>query len=254
MIPIIDAEARGAVRVFKAGLARAAARFNQNFDARGATRDAERLAHAGAVGGARALARLTARFGPPDRILDRHAIWSMLKPRDAVVVVPRDVGQTQNAVVVDYIVAGHTGNGAYLRTGLWTLEVPDHALGRLSQRARGVDLDDAIRQAHRELLAAGFERLPSPYDDLLVRAGPGAFVGQLVYGHDVKTGDVSIYFRPRTWLHEDMIGEEQVPIAPGTPPLGESLMLPVPLRDLRIEGSRVIVNPIMDKPKRKQHD
>ena len=81
-------------------------------------------------------------------------------------------------------------------------------------------------------------------------AAAGVFAVNLVVGvihEDAQdgTGDpYRTFFRARTWLHEDMLGEEQVPLAPGAPPLGDTLLLPAPLRTMTVGGGNLTVERI----------
>lgn len=234
----IPAEARGAVRTFKTSLRRADARFQAHFESREASREAARYSECGALGRLRALRKLQRRFGVQDRTVDDAPVWAHLRPREAAIVNPRDLGQTQDAVVIEYVTVTPRGD---LETGLWTLEVPEHALLRAAQRSRGADLRAFILDAHRNLLAVRRESLPT--GDVLVRAGPGAFVGQMIYGKELKVDGVVVYFRPRTWLHIDQLGESQVSLSPdGTSePWGSGPLLPFPLRSITVAGGYLSV-------------
>jgi hypothetical protein len=53
---------------------------------------------------------------------------------------------------MSFIVAGATPEGIGICRGLWTLEVPDHALGRAVERSRLPDPGSIIREAHENLL------------------------------------------------------------------------------------------------------
>lgn len=239
----ISAEARGAVRVFKAMLAREARAFETAFRSRVIERNAERYARCGPVGRSRAMSKMRSILGRLEHYDNPWLVWAYLYPRDAVIVKPGDPGQAQDAVVVNYAAIGRN----HFHVGLWTLEVPDHALRRLAQRARGVNLRAAVLQAHRELLGAGLDHAPN--GDLLVRAGPGAFVGQVIYAADESAhGALMAYYRPRTWLHEDMLTEGQEAIGPadGGRPLGNWLLLPMPMRTIEMRGSKLEVRPFND--------
>lgn len=237
MLLPIPAEARGAVRVFKTKLRRADLRFQTKFESLEAHRAANRWANCGTLGRARALRDLRRLFGPTDCHVAETPVWAHLRPREAVILTPGDPGQTQDAVVVEYVTIDKDGD---LETGLWTLEVPEHALLRAAQRFRGLDLRAAILDAHRNLLAVRQD--PLPLGDVLVRAGPGAFVGQMVYGTEVKKMDLMVYFRPRTWLHEDQIQDHRIWLTDtgdGAPWVTGPLA-PYPLRSLRIEGGALV--------------
>ena len=234
----ISAEARGAVRAFKAQLARADRRFAARFESAEASREAARWASCNTKGRARALAKLIRWFGPVDRYVHDMPVWAHLRPRDAVIVIPNDPGQTQSAVVLEYMTVSGEGD---LETGLWTLEVPDHALIRAAQRSRGLDLRAAILDAHRHLSAIRCD--PLPQGDVLVRAGPGCFVGQMIYGQEIK-GGIVVYYRPRTWLHEDQLGDGQDPLPTDGPgqPWADGPLLPFPHRRITVAGGYMNVH------------
>ena len=77
--------------------------------------------------------------------------------------------------------------------GLWTLEVPDHALGRAVERSGFLHPETIIRNAHRNLLdmpnaallsSDGSTRFKTPY----IKAGLGCFVGEFFVGEDASIG------------------------------------------------------------------
>lgn len=237
MTPLpISAEARGAVRTFKANLRRADARFQAKFESLDANRAAERYTNCGAMGRARALRRLRALFGPADSYVEHTPIWAHLRPREAVIVTKQDPGQAQDAVVLEYITVA---SGA-LESGLWTLEVPDHALARAAQRCRGMNLRNVMIDAHRNLLTVRCD--PLPQGDVLVRAGPGAFVGQMVYGRELRAREaIVIYFRPRTWLHEDQLTRPLLDDTGSGSSWGTGPLLPFPMRSITLDGEHLNV-------------
>jgi len=243
----ISTEARGVVRRFKVKLETQHLAFHAKFRSREMNDVAEKYRRAGKTGRERAYKRLYEAFGEPSVQVGRVSVWSYLRYRDAVLVAPKDPGQAQPAVVVNYLLAGWTDT---LSRGLWTLEVPEHALGRLAQRCPGIDLETTIMEAHGELLCGNIEVLPDPDRDIAVRAGPGIFIGQMVYardfvGRDWKEGHL-VYFRPRTWMHDDQIPEERRYVMIKADPdagrcLGAGPMLPVPLRELGFSKNSITV-------------
>lgn len=119
------------------------------------------------------------------------AVWSILKPRESVTFKPDDASDAQNCVTVNYVVVARLFEGmAHVGDGMWTLEIPDHALGRLLHRS----VDDAagcIAVAHHAALRL---RHQDVMDDLevnskvqfLLPAGPGGFVCSLRAAPDVS--------------------------------------------------------------------
>jgi hypothetical protein len=239
-----DAQARGQLRHWKRRLAESYAIFRARYH------DSESLAPLieDMVKGSRAarrgaLEKLTKAFGPGVRLesaqLKRGAsigVWSILKPRESVVdSIPDSMNISesdrasleQDCVCVNYIVAGrreHDGK-FILGEGLWTLEVPDHALGRAVERSRLLHPETIIREAHATLLdLPASAPTPSQY----LKAGSGCFVGGLILGDDVRIG-ASVHFRAKTWLANDMLGSDQIPLDEKGEPgkrLGDALLLP----------------------------
>jgi hypothetical protein len=113
------------------------------------------------------------------------ALWSILKPRNAVTVdAAVESGQAQDCVCVNYIIMGRINNTAWIGEGLWTLEIPDHALGRAVERSRMFP-DTIITNAHHNLLSLANSAIT--HEDgirdshrFLVKAGDGGF--NVIYG------------------------------------------------------------------------
>jgi hypothetical protein len=260
----IDAEARGKVRTWKAAASR---RFNQfdrvAFDFQTEAIGGMLLKKSG-VGRARAFAKLHKRLAGAGAVLDRVkldqtvplAVWGTLKPREAVTVEVApdsvDPGAFQNCVVIEYLVmgqmlrGGRTGIG--MHAGLWTLEVPDHALHRLVQRDRRADIAASLWQAHHAALNAATNAVLINHvidrdRRFLLPAGEGAFVCTFRAGPDVSAKDrLGLCCRARTWLHSDQMTEAQgavllAPAPPGVERLGDGILQPLPLRRATPDGS-----------------
>jgi hypothetical protein len=174
-----------------------------------------------------------------------HAIFSILKPREAVLMAknggPASGTLAQDCVSVNYIVIGYMPGPpehVSVADGLWTLEVPDHALGRAVERSRALHPGVIIRQAHLNLLALpqSVAASMSRKDDagVLIKAGAGAFVAELRLAPDVSTHNaVQCHVRVKTWLADDMLGADQNPLCePGEPGdrLGDAWLRPAPFR------------------------
>jgi hypothetical protein len=135
-------------------------------------------------------------------------------------------------------------------TGLWTLEVSDHALLRLCQRDPGADLDAVLLEAHRAILRAPATKEIGAKDEIyLMPAGSGVFLCQLHCATDRHSGDICIRFRARTWLHRDQLGDNQeasivrgVDRLEGPIPLGACWFMPYPFVNLT-EAEPGIVRP-----------
>jgi hypothetical protein len=159
----------------------------------------------------------------------------LLDASDPIIKEPRDAGQTQPSVIVTYVVLGT--RRTMTSTGLWTLEVPIHALLRAIERDPGGDVGVKVRDAHRALLGAGSAPPPPIGPEFLIpTSGPGAFLVEWVPAV-CRPGGALIYARARTWLHDDQLYEEQSqralrPAAPGEATmLASGLLLPLVLRE-----------------------
>lgn len=240
-ITYADAETRGRLRHWKRKLAERYEVFEAQF------LRADRMAIVGdMVRGStstrsRAYRKLCELFGPgvysEGVTLQRNkslAVWSYLKPRGSVVVNPHEdappevaASLAQDCVTVNYIVAGT--KKVWLGDGLWTLEVPDHALGRAVERSGYLQPETLIRDAHQNLLSMPVARAN---DIHYIKAGPGCFAGKLVATTKEQTYSSSIHVRVMTWLSDDMMGDDQVPITEVGEPgkrMGDSILLPRPL-------------------------
>ena len=78
------------------------------------------------------------------------AVWSRLRPQGAV-IKSTDPSEQQDCITVDYVAAGGFATGIGDASGIWTIEVADHALGRMLQRSPSADPDArAVRGAPRD--------------------------------------------------------------------------------------------------------
>jgi hypothetical protein len=241
----VSAEARGLIRQFKRELAEEDHLWEAIWTSKATFEQAERWTCSGRVGRDRARLQLERRFGRALPLPHNHLVWSHLRPRAAVIQHHEDrdrlPGEAQDAVVVDFLLAG---GADVLQAGLWTLEVPDHALHRLVQRCPGIDLRLALLEAHYNFLLAGPEVL-QPNVQHRLPAGPGVFLGDVIYGKEMGNHAYQvIYFRPRTAFHRDMLDAEDLN---RLVTCGEDRsvisgpLLPGPLRDLDTSGGRLNV-------------
>ena len=165
-----DAQTRGQIRHWKKKLAERYDQFDRAFN----DRNAWAPIGIDMIKGARAtralaLDKLTRRFGPGvtferaalKKRNQGYALWSILKPRDSVYAdTQHDLSEaefsslTQDCVSVNYVYVGVRDGCIFNGEGLWTLEVPDHALGRAVERSRMLTPETIIREAHRNVLAA----------------------------------------------------------------------------------------------------
>lgn len=170
-----------------------------------------------------------------------HAIWAVIKPRGPVLDargIQLAPGEQQVGVVVNYLVAGRVATGGTLSEGLWTAEIPVHALGRALQRDPTASLDALVLELHRRLLAASTAGIDSYVSGgMVVKAGRGAFLCSCYPPIlNVSTGRPSLLVRANTWLlFEQLRGEQRhqatrLDSVTGEPTLGMSWFRPDPLR------------------------
>lgn len=247
----ISAEARGRLRIWKKHAAARYARFWAAYSDRATRHDVvDFVMRSSETGRARGFEKVrrrlhnTAFLEGVRTATDPIAVWSVIKAREAVAVEPDEPGFAQACVTMNYAVAGGPDKG--VAEGLWTIEVPDHALGRLLQRAPGLDIDAALRGAHFALLGAVQDSVPLARRDarFMVPAGPGVFMCSALSGPDISTGgQINVHIHAHTWLHSDQLRDDQeaaliVAAGAGQPRLGQSWLLPFPLRRVVRDGAR----------------
>jgi hypothetical protein len=259
-----DAQTRGRLRAWKAQLAENYIQFDNAFrylDPR--SRQSELVADMAlksSAGSDKAFRKIQTLLGPGVRLEHRRcrrkrtfAIWSILKPRSAVAcaVSKSDYSAAERAsfaqdcVTVDYVLIGAIRKDiAYIATGLWTLEVPDHALGRAVERSRLRDPGELIREAHLNLLDLPETLSPRVGADrgTYFKAGSGCFAGRLSIWPDVSTGELVASVRVNTWLNEDQLFDDQIVLSQkgeAGQRLGDGWFLPQPLRRLVRDGNEV---------------
>jgi hypothetical protein len=226
---------------------------------------ADMIRRSSLTGRQRAFAKLARSFGPGAVLEglrledDPLAVWSIIKPREAVIVdAPPNSAKMQDCVTVNYILSGrlpedNPRDGT--KEGLWTLEIPDHALGRCMERSRLMPTA-IIREAHRNILRLRSEVVvPNNMLDFdrqfLVQAGPGGFVCNLQSGLDQFDDTINLYVRCSTWLAEEMLCDNQILLVDDGAPgfrLGDSWLLPAPLKCLIDDGSGLNMRPLGELP------
>jgi hypothetical protein len=273
-----DAETRGRLRQWKKKLAHDYTLFDAAFRELQDGKSfhlAEDMVQCTRVGRQRAFDRINRSFGPGATLesarLGRNnrsmAIWSILKPRDATAMAAytADMSETergsllQDCVTVNYVVVGCVSSTVLVAEGLWTLEVPDHALGRAVERSRLLHPGVLIREAHLNLLDLPAAVLNQPnFTDskspgVYIKAGSGCFAGYFQVAEDVSIGGrYSASVRLRTWLDADQLFERQIILCekgePGTR-LGDTWLRPHPLcRIERAEAGKLQLPTQAEKP------
>jgi hypothetical protein len=246
-----DAATRGKLRLWKEAQAKRWRRFDRAY-----RNDAAffphivRIMQSGAVGRRRAFDKICKALGPGVTLEGVRlegkwpvAVFSILRPRHSVIIEMEepDPAMMQNCVTVDYVVVG-TIPGIYPNAGkadgFWSIEIPDHALGRAIERS-GMLPDAIIREAHHNILRLRCDTvIPNkqvdPKRTFLVKAGAGGFVTHLQCGPDVSLGETfAVRARAHTWIANDMLHADQVLLADDGEPghrLGDQWLIPAPLR------------------------
>ena len=185
------------------------------------------------------------------------AVWSILKPRDSVMVVTDDrsfshgerESLSQDCVTVNYVLIGR--QEMFVCEGLWTLEVPDHALGRAVERSGFLHPGALIREAHLTLLnlpnavLQDSNVLDTQSSGIYVKAGNGCFAGHLFVATDVsQAGRHSAHFRVKTWLDQNQLSERQIIKSEKGEPgqtWGDGILKPTPLRRIVVSGNKLEV-------------
>jgi hypothetical protein len=218
----------------------------------------------GRTGSQRAFAKLRKLLGP-GVILEGvrfHpsplAVFYLLRPRESITLdAPIDTGLMQDCVVVNYVLAGLLPPDKKPDTpqhltmmgvaeGHWTLEVPDHAIGRCIHRT-GLLPDAIIREAHLNLLRLN-PRLVFLNGNRIVgesrfnvRAGPGGFVCTFRVGEEVSRKEYMARIRADTWIAEEEGGHQALLTGNGHPGhrLVDNWLMPAPLRRMSRTGDTV---------------
>jgi hypothetical protein len=259
----ISAEVRGRLRLWRRRAREVAWRLTDRVYQRTQDRDIVHMVKRSSLQGRRrAFAKLARSFADASlegvRLEGDYplAVWAYLRPRSSVSIEPYedDPGSLQDCVTASYLLAGlFPGKDGKDRVGkadgLWSIEVTEHALGRLLQRAPGCNIDAVLLAAHRAALRTAEADVPpceadAPPPGFLLPAGPGAFVCQLRAGPDISLGGAPmVRMRARTWLHADQLRDDQRPIAidgERGERLGDWLLMPPPLRLLVVgDGGRI---------------
>lgn len=257
-----DAETRGKLRMWKKKLAQNFTIFNNFFQQlQGGRLQSLGLDMVESAGLSRKKAynQITKGFGPG--IISKSffnkrnhslAIWSIMTPRDPVIVqAGNDTTESERAsllqdcVTVNYVLVGRIEDRLLVCDGLWTLEVPDHALGRAVERSRLLQPEVLIREAHNNLLdlpMTAFEQIANT-PAIYIKAGAGCFVGHFNIAEDVSIDhELTVSVRVKTWLSDKQLHEDQIALTDKGKPgerLGDSWLKPRPLLRLEREGDKV---------------
>jgi hypothetical protein len=263
-IPIslpIDAEARGKLRAWKRDFVKRHSSITAACTTPMMIKAMRGFARRGSVVGRRRafdkLRRGFAPFATFDGVrLERDplAVWHMLVARGSVVNAVDNPSRNQDCIAVYYVLVGDLPNKRAFAMGLWSLEVPDHAVGRLLQRDRHADINAVLGEAHRALLRIRSRRVHAHFQNparrFFLPAGNGVLVCNVyITPHRAENRDdaaisserFNIYARAWTWLHRDQLSEQQIGAIltdegrPGER-LGDGLLLPEPLRQVQVKS------------------
>jgi hypothetical protein len=234
-VPTIPAQARGKLRIWKTTLS---AQYN-TLSSTLAAGSLSMLAHEfvtrqSVIGRSRVLRSITKTLGK-SVYFERcdlqvpFAIFSLINPTGVPVLDSDEPSDAQPNVCVDYFAVGALGDSLW-RKGFYSIQVPDHALGRCLQRLPKADLSSIMIDAHRSSLQLRVAQI-APYTQtprraFLLKAGDGAFT-TLAW---ISPGDPHKFFlRAETWLHSDQLFPHRTILMPDDEPgekLGERLLRP----------------------------
>lgn len=147
-----------------------------------------------------------------------------------LIASPTDPGEKQTSVMVHHFMLAEDK----IHLGPWTLEVPDHAIGRIAERAPHLDIESVFWGAHEEALALAERSVPIGEGAFLLATPGGAFMSEFHIGaYQADEQDRECIVRPRTWLDQDQLHDDQTVLPRGEPTLGATFLLPRPARRLR---------------------
>ena len=196
-------------------------------------------------------AQLDVPLPKPSRDKVRAAIRELTaQSRDSMIIkIDKSTTESENAslaqdcVTLNYVVVGT--DMINVAEGLWTLEVPDHALGRAVERSRFLHPEVLIRDAHKNLLELPTSILDRKHingESFYIKAGAGCFVAYFRIHPDVSIGKITSSVRVVTWLDNDQLGADQIVISDKGEKgqtLGDSFLKPHPFVRFKLEDSHI---------------
>jgi hypothetical protein len=141
---------------------------------------------------------------------------SWLSPRLGLFAAPQNPNEQQPCTLVCYTAVWPPTRDTLRMHSGWAAEIPDHALARLLQRAPDADIRAALFAAANAFVAADADivaKLINRPVGIYLPAGPGCFVGGVVGARTPDGSRTFVYARCQTWLHSDMLGDDQLPLA-----------------------------------------
>ena len=162
----------------------------------------------------------------------------------------------QHCVACNFAAIGCIDNRPQATAGMWTIEIPDHALGRCVERSRHRHPGEIVREAHKSVLALPLSVLGERdfiYTDrkaqARVKAGPGFFLGHLRVVTALEDNDLlAMFVRANTWVDDDALHDRQIAVmdAGDGERLGDSILRPIPLRSAEVQAFFAMVKEGMD--------
>jgi hypothetical protein len=156
----------------------------------------------------RALARLRAIIDPlavfGDHRIDPDApaaLWAVLRPRSGRLKGSTVPGERQQGVALYRLLICRAPDGRHLiQTKLWGLEVPDHALGRVLDRA-GLEtpLTGLVLGVWGDIRRQGLDDVALGSGPLTIHMLDGRFECDRVVAKD-ETGEIASLVRIKTWI------------------------------------------------------
>ena len=162
----------------------------------------------------RALARLQKHLAPVTLCPGDGGVvtWSWLEPSNSV-LISDNPSLTQDCIVVNFGIGGRQSTQQAGLHVVLSLEVPDHALGRLLQRSPNTDIAAALIEAHEEFLQADAEAVLERMKkdrEFYLRGGAGVFICEGIAA--TSNGQRYFYARSSTWISDVMIRPDQKPL------------------------------------------
>jgi hypothetical protein len=146
---------------------------------------------------------------------------SWLSPRPPLVAEARHPGELQDCVLVCFLAAWPLSTKATTRHSGWGLECPDHAAARFWQRDPQADLSAALFEAALNFVSADAGTVRDQINtdtSVYLRAGAGCFSSTIIGATTPDRTKQYTYARAKTWLRDDMLGGDQLPLPPAPTP------------------------------------
>jgi hypothetical protein len=258
---LIDTATRGILRRFRQRLAEREACLERAVHSSGFTADTTDFVFKGTTGRERALKRLRQRLEPCGAVFQGSGRtgpypWVLFLTFEAGGPAAKETptsrrlapGEHQDCVVACYLAIYRDAvDSRVIASGLWSIIIPDHALGRAIQRSRCNDPLPYLLAAHTAALnlplalTAVSELAENPPTQLRIAAGPGHFIGRLQFMRSEGGRGVNGHLRCETWLADEQVSDRKLAAlgaargaaeAKADARYGHLVLLPTPLREL----------------------